>query len=105
MNFIATIAKRRERPIYVAIGFYVATVITVAILHIFNNLALPVSLFKSYSIYGGVQGSLAYNVIGIALAVSGRLDLLWAAITMPLSSITVVTAALGARTFTRSSRT
>jgi cytochrome c oxidase cbb3-type subunit I/II len=55
VNFFATIAKRRERHIYVAIWFYVATIITVAILHIFNNLALPVSLFKSYSVYGGVQ--------------------------------------------------
>src|SRR5205085_868176 len=41
--------------IFAAIWFYIATIITVAILHIFNNLALPVSLFKSYSIYGGVQ--------------------------------------------------
>jgi cytochrome c oxidase cbb3-type subunit I/II len=55
VNFFATIAKRRERHIYVAIWFYVATIITVAILHIFNNLALPVTLFKSYSVYGGVQ--------------------------------------------------
>ncbi|HKO46304.1 MAG TPA: cytochrome-c oxidase, cbb3-type subunit I [Polyangiaceae bacterium] len=55
VNFFATIAKRRERHIYVAIWFYVATIITVAILHIFNNLALPVTWFKSYSVYGGVQ--------------------------------------------------
>jgi cytochrome c oxidase cbb3-type subunit I/II len=55
VNFFGTIAKRRERHIYVAIWFYVATIITVAILHIFNNLALPVTLFKSYSVYGGVQ--------------------------------------------------
>ncbi|HEX2671058.1 MAG TPA: cytochrome-c oxidase, cbb3-type subunit I [Polyangiaceae bacterium] len=55
VNFFGTIAKRRERHIYVAIWFYVATIITVAILHIFNNLALPVTLTKSYSVYGGVQ--------------------------------------------------
>ena len=55
VNFFGTIAKRRERHIYVAIWFYVATIITVAILHIFNNLALPVTLFKSYSVYGGIQ--------------------------------------------------
>jgi Cu2+-exporting ATPase len=47
----------------------------------------------------GIALSLAYNVFGIALAVTGRLDPLWAAILMPISSITVVTAALRARTF------
>jgi cytochrome c oxidase cbb3-type subunit I/II len=55
INLFGTIAKRRERHIYVAIWFYIATVITVAILHIFNNLVIPVGLFKSYSIYAGVQ--------------------------------------------------
>jgi Cu2+-exporting ATPase len=49
----------------------------------------------------GVGLSLAYNLVGVALAVTGRLDPLWAAILMPLSSISVVTAALRARTFTR----
>ena len=47
----------------------------------------------------GITLSLAYNLVGIALAVSGHLDPLWAAVLMPLSSITVVTAALRARTF------
>ncbi len=55
VNLFATIAKRRERHIYVAIWFYIATVITVAILHIFNNLVIPAGLFKSYSVYAGVQ--------------------------------------------------
>lgn len=55
VNFFGTIAKRRERHLYVAIWFYIATIITVAILHIFNNLALPASAGKSYSIYAGVQ--------------------------------------------------
>lgn len=55
INLFATIAKRRVRHIYVAIWFYIATVITVAILHIFNNLVIPSGLFKSYSIYAGVQ--------------------------------------------------
>ncbi len=41
-----------------AIWFYLATLVTVAILHIFNNLELPVSAFKSYSIYAGVQDAL-----------------------------------------------
>jgi cytochrome c oxidase cbb3-type subunit I/II len=55
VNFFGTIAKRRERHLYVAIWFYIATIVTVAILHIFNNLVVPVGLFKSYSIYAGVQ--------------------------------------------------
>ncbi len=55
VNFFGTIARRRERHLYVAIWFYIASIITVAILHIFNNLAVPAGLFKSYSIYAGVQ--------------------------------------------------
>ncbi len=55
VNFFGTIAKRRERHLYVAIWFYIATIVTVAILHIFNNLSLPVFAFKSYSAYAGVQ--------------------------------------------------
>ncbi len=58
INMIGTILKRRQRHIYVAIWFYLATLITVAVLHIFNNLELPVSAFKSYSIYSGVQDAL-----------------------------------------------
>ncbi len=58
INMIGTILKRRQRHIYVAIWFYLATFITVAVLHIFNNLELPVSAFKSYSIYAGVQDAL-----------------------------------------------
>jgi len=55
INFFGTIAKRRERHLYVALWFYIATIVTVAILHIFNNLAIPASATKSYSIYAGVQ--------------------------------------------------
>ncbi len=55
INFFGTIAKRRERHLYVAIWFYIATVVTTAILHIFNNLVVPAGLFKSYSVYAGVQ--------------------------------------------------
>ncbi|MGB7786785.1 MAG: cytochrome-c oxidase, cbb3-type subunit I [Salinimicrobium sp.] len=57
-NLIATIFKRRQRHLYVAIWFYIATFVTVAVLHIFNSLALPVGLFKSYSVYAGVQDAL-----------------------------------------------
>ncbi|MBX7117850.1 MAG: cytochrome-c oxidase, cbb3-type subunit I [Gemmatimonadaceae bacterium] len=55
VNFFGTLARRRERHIYVALWFYIASIVTVAILHIFNNLSLPVAPLKSYSIYAGVQ--------------------------------------------------
>ena len=55
VNFFMTLLRRRERHLYVAIWFYIASIVTVAILHVFNNLAIPVSLFRSYSIYAGVQ--------------------------------------------------
>lgn len=54
-NFFATLAKRRERHIYVALWFYIASIVTVTILHVFNNLSMPAGAFKSYSIYAGVQ--------------------------------------------------
>ncbi|ADV49244.1 cytochrome-c oxidase, cbb3-type subunit I [Cellulophaga sp. E16_2] len=57
-NLIGTMIKRRQRHLYVAIWFYLATFVTVAVLHIFNSLALPVSAFKSYSVYAGVQDAL-----------------------------------------------
>jgi cytochrome c oxidase cbb3-type subunit I/II len=55
VNFFGTIVKRRERHIYVALWFYIASIVTVAILHIFNNLSMPAGPLKSYSIYAGVQ--------------------------------------------------
>lgn len=58
INMIGTILRRRERHLYVAIWFYLATFITVAILHIFNSLVLPVNAMKSYSVYAGVQDAL-----------------------------------------------
>ena len=58
INLFGTIFKRRERHLYVAIWFYIATIITVAVLHIVNSLALPVSFLKSYSIFAGVQDAL-----------------------------------------------
>ncbi len=57
-NMIGTILKRRQRHLYVAIWFYLATFVTVAVLHIFNSLELPVSALKSYSVYAGVQDAL-----------------------------------------------
>ncbi len=57
-NMFATILNRRVKHLYVAIWFYIATFVTVAVLHIFNSFELPVSFFKSYSAYAGVQDAL-----------------------------------------------
>ncbi len=57
-NFIGTMLKRRQRHLYVAIWFYLATIVTVAVLHIFNSLELPINALKSYSVYAGVQDAL-----------------------------------------------
>ncbi len=54
-NMIGTIMIRRVKHIYVAIWWYLATFLGVAILHIVNSFALPVSLFKSYSMFAGAQ--------------------------------------------------
>src|SRR6478672_2777074 len=58
VNFFWTLAKRREKQLYVAIWFYIATIITVAVLHIVNNLSLPVSPLHSVPLFAGVQGAL-----------------------------------------------
>ncbi|RZJ53867.1 MAG: cytochrome-c oxidase, cbb3-type subunit I [Flavobacterium sp.] len=58
INMIGTMLRRRERHLYVAIWFYLATFVTVAVLHIFNNIEIPVSALKSYSVYAGVQDAL-----------------------------------------------
>ena len=57
-NMFATIIKRRERHLYVAVWFYIATFVTVAVLHLVNSFELPISFFKSYSWYAGVQDAL-----------------------------------------------
>ncbi len=57
-NMFGTILRRRERHLYVAIWFYIATFITVAMLHIVNSIEIPVTLTKSYSWYAGVQDAL-----------------------------------------------
>ena len=57
-NMIGTILRRREKHMYVAIWFYIATFITVAVLHIVNSFEIPVTMFKSYSWYAGVQDAL-----------------------------------------------
>jgi len=58
INMFGTIVKRRERHLYVAIWFYIATFVTVAVLHIVNSFELPISALKSYYIYAGVQDAL-----------------------------------------------
>jgi cytochrome c oxidase cbb3-type subunit I/II len=58
VNMFGTIFKRRERHLYVAIWFYIATFITVAVLHLTNSMQLPISFFKSYYVYAGVQDAL-----------------------------------------------
>ncbi len=58
VNFFMTLVKRRERHMYVALWFYIATIVTVALLHVFNNLVVPLNLFKSVPIYAGVQDAM-----------------------------------------------
>src|SRR5690606_30373693 len=57
-NMFGTIAKRRERHLYVGVWFYIATFLTVAVLHIVNSYEIPVTFMKSYSGYAGVQDAL-----------------------------------------------
>jgi len=58
INMFGTILKRRESHLYVAIWFYIATWVTVAMLHIVNSFEIPFSWMKSYSFYAGVQDAL-----------------------------------------------
>lgn len=58
INMIMTIIKRREEHMYVAIWFYIATFVTVTVLHVVNSIEIPLTLFKSYSVYAGVQDAL-----------------------------------------------
>ncbi|RLA34703.1 MAG: cytochrome-c oxidase, cbb3-type subunit I [Gammaproteobacteria bacterium] len=70
--FLTTVGRRKVKHIYVANWFYAAFIITIAVLHIFNNLAIPVTLFKSYSIYTGVVDGMmqwwyGHNAVGFFL--------------------------------------
>jgi cytochrome c oxidase cbb3-type subunit 1 len=72
--FLGTIIKRKEPHIYVANWFYLAFIVTIALLHVVNNLSVPVSLFgsKSYSLFSGVQDALTqwwygHNAVGFFL--------------------------------------
>lgn len=71
-NMIGTIAKRREKHIYVSIWFYLATFLTITVLHVVNSMALPLDFTKSYSAYAGVQDALVqwwygHNAVGFFL--------------------------------------
>lgn len=57
-NMFATILKRRVKHLYVAVWFYIATFVTVAVLHLVNSFEFPIHFFKSYSMYAGVQDAL-----------------------------------------------
>jgi cytochrome c oxidase cbb3-type subunit I/II len=58
VNFFGTIARRREKHLYVAIWFYIATIITVAVLHIVNSIEIPVGMMNSYPVWAGIQDAL-----------------------------------------------
>jgi cytochrome c oxidase cbb3-type subunit I/II len=58
VNFFWTLARRNEKHLYVAIWFYIATIVTIAVLHIVNSVAMPVFALKSYSAYAGAQDAL-----------------------------------------------
>ncbi len=58
INMFGTILRRRENHLYVAIWFYIATWVTVTVLHIFNNLEIPVHFWKSIPVFAGVQDAL-----------------------------------------------
>jgi cytochrome c oxidase cbb3-type subunit 1 len=70
--FVGTLIKRREKHIYVSNWFYLALMIGVAMLHVINHLALPVTWTKSYSAYSGIQDALVqwwfgHNAVGFLL--------------------------------------
>jgi cytochrome c oxidase cbb3-type subunit I/II len=58
LNFFLTLKIRREKSLYVALWFYIATIVTVAMLYIVNHLQIPTSLVHSYPVFGGVQDAL-----------------------------------------------
>jgi cytochrome c oxidase cbb3-type subunit I/II len=57
-NYFMTLKIRRERHIYVAVWFYIGTIVTVALLHVLNTINVPVTFWKSYPVYAGVQDAL-----------------------------------------------
>ena len=81
INFVGTLARRQERHIYVANWFYLSFIITVAMLHVLNNLALPVNMTDSYGFAAGVQDAMlqwwyGHNAVGFFLT-AGFLGLMY----------------------------
>jgi len=79
--FFGTIMKRKIKHIYVANWFFAAFIITIAMLHIVNSLAVPVGFLKSYSVYAGVQDAMVqwwygHNAVGFFLT-SGFLGMMY----------------------------
>ncbi len=58
INFFWMLKRRNEKHLYVALWFYIATILTIALLHIVNSLVIPVGILKSYSVFAGVQDAL-----------------------------------------------
>ncbi len=58
LNFFMTLRNRKEKHMYVALWFYISTIITVAVLHIFNSIEIPVGFLQSYPVYAGIQDAL-----------------------------------------------
>lgn len=58
VNFFMTLRRRREKHLYVALWFYIATIITVATLHIINSIEIPYSFLNSYPVYAGIQDAM-----------------------------------------------
>ncbi len=72
VNFFGTVATRREKGLYAAIWFWIATILTIAMLHVVNSLEVPVSAWKSYSAYAGVHDAnvqwwYGHNAVGFLL--------------------------------------
>ncbi|HAG90999.1 MAG TPA: cytochrome C oxidase Cbb3 [Bdellovibrionales bacterium] len=58
INFFWTLAKRREKHLYVALWFYISTIVTVAVLHIVNSIEIPVGMMQSYPVWSGIQDAM-----------------------------------------------
>ena len=104
--FTGTIMRRREPHIYVANWFFLAFIITVAILHIVNNLTVPVSVFgaKSYSLFAGVQDALTqwwygHNAVGFFLTAGFLGIIITVAILHIVNNLTVPVSVFGAKSY------
>ncbi len=71
-NFFGTLATRKAKHLYVALWFYIGTIVTITVLHVVNNLAIPATLARSYPIYSGLTDGLVqwwygHNAVGFLL--------------------------------------